>query len=393
MRATRILAVFVLVLLPLALLQSACGAASPRWATTPVSPERVLDMEEMRITARSRADGSFDLDSYDAETLFQRALVLLNSAHCPDAVTLYDRLADEFPTSRFRSASLYNAGYCLQGIGESDEAVRRFERLLDEGGDPEDVRHASFQLAKIRIDQEEWIRGREIADALLMREDLTPEERLEAMARRAQALLGLEQLEDAERQARSALLYFRSRPEEQRVRDEQFAAAANYVLAQTYDARASAIVVPVAAVEEQHATLERRAQLMLDAQREYFNTIGMQNPHWAAVAGYRIGAMYDAFWTTIMTAPTPPPRRPLPPGTEAAYEEEYRMELARMLKPLVRHAIRYWELTLMMVERTAVRSAWTDRIREDLARARTRLLAQPSDAPPEAFERGSSSAP
>jgi hypothetical protein len=62
------------------------------------------------------------------------------------------------------------------------------------------------------------------------------------------------------------------------------------------------------------------------------------------------------------------------------YQEEYHLALARLAKPLIRHSIRYWELTLLMVERTGVSSGWTTRIRQDLDRARDRLLDQPAGA-------------
>jgi tetratricopeptide (TPR) repeat protein len=366
------------------LLSTGCGGAAVR--PEPLRRE-VVEMEELRITAASGDEGNLELDSYDAETLFNRAFALVNERRCRDAVVLYDRLAEEFATSRFRSAGLYNSGYCLQDLGENEQAILRYERLLREGGDDRDLLHASFQLAKLYALASRFTDEVQIADRLLANEELSPDERMEALARRAEGLNGAGEVAEAERQARSALVFYRSRTAgDERVRDGFFPALANYVLAETHRERASATAIPQGAVAEQRAVLEIRAQHMLDAQREYFNTMQFRNAFWAAAAGYRIGAMYDEFWNAIMTAPTPPPRNPLPPGTERVYEEEYRNELARLVKPLIRHAIRYWELTLMMVERTHVQSEWTTRIREDLERARERLLDQPSDAPPEALE-------
>jgi hypothetical protein len=40
----------------------------------------------------------------------------------------------------------------------------------------------------------------------------------------------------------------------------------------------------------------------------------------------------------------------------------------------VRHAIRYWELTLLMVERTGVDTQWAVRTRAELDRARQLLV-------------------
>ena len=113
---------------------------------------------------------------------------------------------------------------------------------------------------------------------------------------------------------------------------------------------------------------------MLDAQREYFSTIRFTDAHWAAASGYRIGSMYDRLWHALMEAPIPPPTVEMNDATQAIYREEYRAELARHIRPLIRHAIRYWEMTLLMVERTGVRTEWSERTRGDLDRMRALLL-------------------
>lgn len=372
--------------LALAVALAGCGGGRPA-ATT---PDEVVRMEEMRITARRTPEGDYVFDSYDAEGLFREATTLLNRGECRGAVQGYDRLVSEFPSSVYASPALYNAGLCLQRLDRPEQAVERFERLVRTMPESPDVVHAHFQLAKLRLDLERWEGAVEAAEWLLAREELAPDGRLEAMTRRAQALLGAGRLEDADRQARTALGYYRSGSEKGFVRDNHFAAGANYVLAETMRRRAADIQIPPGGVETQRPVLEQRAQLVLDAQREYFNTIGYKDAAWAAVSGYRIGEMYDAFWEAIMRAPVPPPRREVSEKLMPVYREEYRKELARLVKPLIRHAIRYWELTLMMVERTGVDTQWGRRIREDLERARQRLLEQPEGpgglAPSEAPE-------
>jgi hypothetical protein len=170
--------------------------------------------------------------------------------------------------------------------------------------------------------------------------------------------------------------------------DEYYAAAANFVVAETIRLRGEGMAFPDTNQEEQRAVLVRRAQLLLDAQREYFNTIRHTNAHWAAAAGHRIGAMYDKLWHDIMQAPVP---ESLSPGAQAIYPQE----LAKLIKPLLRHAIRYWELTLMMVERTGVQSEWAALTRQDLERTRGLLLEQPPGAGglPSQAEQGPSGQP
>jgi hypothetical protein len=166
------------------------------------------------------------------------------------------------------------------------------------------------------------------------------------------------------------------------------------VLAETFRQREQGMTFPEG-LEPQKQVLLRRAELLLEAQREYFNTISLNNVdnyHWAAASGYRIGAMYDELWHSIMQAPVP---KHLPPEGHAIYHDE----LASLIKPLIRHAIRYWELTQMFIERTGIQTTWAEKIKTDLERVRGLLLNQPAgpgglpSAPPPAEAPANSKTP
>jgi hypothetical protein len=233
------------------------------------------------------------------------------------------------------------------------------------------VKHAAFQASHLAVGLERWDDALVRSDQLLARSDLDAAERVEAMATRAQALLGAGKIEDAGVQADQALKFERTRAAE--VADPYFTAAANFVLGESIRLRAEAMTFPDTTQEEQRAILVKRAELLLDAQRVYFDTIRHTNPYWASAAGHRIGEMYDRFWQDIMHAPVPAALSP-------AAKEVYPQELAKLIKPLLRHAIRYWELTLMMVERTGVQSEWAELTKRDLERTRALLLDQPPGA-------------
>jgi len=359
------------------LLLAASACARPHGPTTPRHDAEVRELEEVRITADRQENGEYELEAYDAETLFQRGVRESQEGRCTDGVAFYERVVREFPSSRYVSPSHYNTALCLKEQGDLAAAAARFERLLQEQPDSPDALHARFQLVELQLGLERWDAGLLTVAGLLAEDDLSTDERAEAMARQAQLLLGARELERARTQAEDTLRFGRLRPDDDRVRDPYWLGAANYVLAETMRLEAEAIELPPGGVAIQRPVLERRAQLILDAQREYFDTIRHSNADWAAAAGYRIGELYDSFWDAVMSAPVPPPQSALPEDHLAVYEEEYRVALARLVKPLIRHSIRYWELTLLMVERTGVDSPWTDRIRRDLDLARTRLLEQP----------------
>ncbi|MDD9944565.1 MAG: hypothetical protein OXU20_26205 [Myxococcales bacterium] len=338
----------------------------------PTTPSgEVVTMEEMRIVARD-GQGGRTIESYDAADLFARATDLLNAEQCDEAVPLYDRLVAEFPASRYLSPALYNAGLCLQAVGRFEPSAERYRSLRRRLPKSPDYRDASFQFAEVLVQLERFDEVIEVADELLALSDLTSDERLEAMARRGQGLLGTGDVDQAQKYARGALAYYRTRTEADAVADEFFVAASNYVLAETHRIKAQAMSFPEG-TEEQRKILIRRAELLLEAQREYFNTMRLthlDNFHWSSAALYRIGHMYDELWHAVMGAPLPPE---LPPEGE----RPYRQELAKLIKPLMRHAIRYWEMTLLYFDDKGVHNRWTEQTKKDLARVRELMLEQP----------------
>ncbi len=345
-----------------------CGASAPSQSTT----ARLL--EETRIVAQRDATGGYRFDTYSAEDLFRQGTTLQADGHCSDAVARYDRIADEFASSRYLSPALYNAALCLQQTGQLTASAAHYYQLVDHLPGSEDAKVARLQLAGVLITLERWEEALASADLLLARTDLQSDERLEAMARRAQALLGMRHLEQASQAADDAGVYYRTRRGDEVITDPYFAAASMFVRAEAIRARSETMVLPPTDVATQHEILEQRAQLILDAQRAYFDTIRLTNAHWAAAAGFRIGSMYETLYADLTGAPVPPPAEVMNDQQLALYQDAYRAELRHRVEPLVRHAIRYWELTLLMVERTQTdESQWVERTRAELDRARAML--------------------
>lgn len=364
-----------------------CAACAARQTPSTTPNREVVTMEPMRITAERDGDGHL-ITAYDAADLFTQATEHLNGQRCDEAVALYDQLVAEFPDSRYASAALYNAGLCLQAQGNWAPSAEHYQALRETMPDSPDFKDASFQYAEVLVQLERFEEVVTVADALLVDNGLSQAERIEAMARRAQGLLGLQRTDEAQKYARGVLRYVRTRPESEAVADEFFVAAANYVLAETHRINAQAIPFPPG-LEPQKKVLNQRAQLLLEAQREYFNTMrftNLDNFHWSSASLYRVGHMYDEMWHAVMEAP--PPAHLPPEGVEV-----YRMELAKLLKPLIRHAIRYWEMTLLHFDDKGIHNKWTEQTKKDLARVRALMLEQPAGpgglpaaAPPAADE-------
>ena len=352
---------------------AAFGCAHPKAS----APSRgLVHMEELRITAAAQPDGSYRFRAYNAENLFKQGLYWDDRKRYDEAIAWYDRVVAEFGSSRFASPALYNSALCAQRLGQREQALERFQRLLETMPNSPDLRHAHFRIVELSAELGRWQVAREHADVLLSREDLSPEERLEALGQGAHASLQLDQVSEAAAQAADALQYYRLRSARGEIANTYFAAQANFTLAETHRLRSERIALRGGSIDEQRPLLEERSQWLLRAQREYFNTIRWNHAPWSSPSGYRIGQLYAHFFDAIVESTPPPPRDSAAQRHPEEYAKHYRIEVARLVRPLLRHSIRFWELALMMVERIDSRSSWVERIRLDLDRVRARLAQE-----------------
>ncbi len=379
-----------------------CGGRQPKSRT-------VVDMPPLKVVA----DPSGELGAnYDAAALFDRGVALAEDAKYRAALRQFDRLLEEFPQDPLRPPTYYNAGWCYLQLSQWDKAETRFKQLVDHHPGTGHARDAQFQRMRVLGELGRWQEVLTLADSLEKLPDVDPDERLEALCRYANAhlqmaiqqlathQLGAQEnqqpkspesqtaegaspqeeslqkpaLDLAQLAAHRAVSYARTRSDEDPITNNFYLGMAHFVLAESLRMRSEAIEIPEAALATQRATLETRAALLLKAQRAYFDAMGSKHPHWAAASGYQIGSMYDGFWTMVMESPIPEPQEPIESEELLElYRREYRLGLARILKPLLDHAVRYWELTEAMVARTGVENRWSQRLGEDLATLRERV--------------------
>lgn len=358
-----------------------CGASLRSSAT----PETV-EMEVVRVTARvpevgeSNAAGPMEVDAYDARELLRRGNGALAEERYPDALVIYDRLVAEFPDSSFLSAAHYNAALSLERQGQFERAAERYMLLVRRLPESNDVKDSLFQAARCYERLERWESTVEVLDMALEREDLSPDERLEAMTRRGTALVLAGQRDQGETQLRRAILFYR-REGIDAIRTDYYLAQAQHYLGEA-PRMAMADIAMSNDEAEFRIALERRCALLLEAQTQYVQAIRVGNAHWGAASAYRIGEMYSGLYDDVMAVPVPevevPPDLTAPEEIQAFRDEfprHYRHLLREYLEPLLHNAIRWWESNLMMVERTGVSGQWVQRTRENLSNVQ-RLLEE-----------------
>jgi len=346
------------------------GRERPRRAET-------VEMEEIHVRATGEGE-DLHLEAYDAEQLFHEGFARQNRAECAAAVQFYDRLSTEFRTSRFLSSALYNAALCYEHLERFEDARSRYDRLVAELPASADVKDALYRRGGCEERLSDGARAEATFTALLSRTDLTPDEQLEAMVRRGSALLLQDRLDECEEQIRGGLAFYRRGAGPERFETDFFVAQAQYMLGEVLRVHFERVRFQ-AGEAEMRRDLELKSRLLLDAQTEYILAIRVTNPHWAAAAGFRIGEIFSNFYAHIMAAPVPPEVAADPEAREIYFEE-----LRSQIRPLVQKAIRVWERTILMSERTGIHNEWVDRTTEQLDQVRRMLVGGGAAASPSA---------
>jgi len=104
--------------------------------------------------------------------------------------------------------------------------------------------------------------------------------------------------------------------------------------------------------------LEQRCQGLLDAQNAYSDAMRAYDAHWSAMAGYRVGALYQQLHRDVMKVP--------PPAGADSLRKKQLWEGAMRLRyrVLLEKGLRMMDGTVRLGDRTGEASAWVARARE-----------------------------
>ena len=344
------------------------GCTPTRKAIKEKPPAQELFMEPLHIGVKP--DRELGLVDFDAVTLYQEGLRFHESGRCDRAVTFYDRLLEEFSSSRYFSAAAFNAGRCLEELDRNEEAVQRYRvitRGLEKSKDWVDAGfRESMCLASLGKPKE----ASELLDKLVNREDLTISDRIDALVLKGEALKKMGELVKAESSFRRALRIYRKRARDEYL-DPVPAARAEFRLSELTEERFQA--APLRLPEAQmNADLEAKATLLLQAQGGYLRTIRYGDPEWATAAGYRIGNLYLHLHKSMEQVPVP----------DDLFEAQvYKDLLRKRTAVLLRKALKVFQMTVDLSERTFIQNRWTQAARQQIAFVESQVLSLYEDLP------------
>jgi tetratricopeptide (TPR) repeat protein len=277
------------------LLPACAGAPSP--ARAPSAPIRIERTDTQIITPEASAS---------RQELVSRAKGALLEGRWQDAVTALEmlRAAGSFDDNGEADAPtlLFDLGLAYEGLGEREKARDLYHEVGARFPDSANARTALLREAMMHADLEEWARLGETADALLKRADLDAVDHMSAVGARALSHVELGDDASAMREVQGGLDEMETLGFGATGKLPPAAAQLRFTLAEVRRVRSERIaLVPV--TPDFLLKMEMRCQGLLDAQNAYADTMRSEDPHWAAMSGYHVGAMYRTLHHDLMAIP------------------------------------------------------------------------------------------
>ncbi len=329
-----------------ALLALACGCAARSAGPAPAEPNH--------IEAQPRIVTSNEVTT-EAELLARGERAMLEQ-RWQEAADAYRTLFDADPAGPHAPEYLFEVGLALEGL---DDRVRARDAFLDLAGrfptDPR-ARTALVRAATLDAYLEDWTALAAIGGALLARADLDDVDRIVALGSR-----GLARVELGDDKAASSDILDGLDLSDQLHYGERdvlpvAVAQLRFALGELRRVRSERILIDPPPPDFV-ARLEERCGGLLEAQAAYAMAVRSVDPHWAAMAGYRVGEMYRALHRDLMRIP--------PPATSKT-ERQRQIFTAFMrvrYRVLLEKGLREIDQTIALGERTSDSSAWIQRAR------------------------------
>jgi tetratricopeptide (TPR) repeat protein len=357
--------------LPLLLMWTACAARPPVAPTTPTPPPpKPIELEPMRIDVVDTEDG-LKSKTYDAAALLDDGNDALLLKRYDEALAAYDHLLADFPESKLVIPALYNSALALQGKSEWLAAADRFRRLIALApAGSKDVLEAQMKLGAVLAEGQRFGESAEVYRKVLLRDDLQPPERIEALARLGFALVETKDYAAAEDILRSGLAYFREISGTTNLDNTYYVAMAQFYLAEIPRRQFDAIPLryPEAQLEKD---VDQKGQLFLLARDRYVKTVDFRSGYWATAAVYQIGAMYKQYWEQWMAVPIPSDLSP-----EESKEYVKQVNEQEYLRKLLEKSILFHERNVSFSREKNVQSEWSDASAKEVETVRALLARQ-----------------
>lgn len=288
---------------------------------------------------------------------FEKARALLAADKYREAGEAFDRLLRLSPDGLVAPPSLFNRGIAHDGLGERSQGAERYRDLLRRFPEHALAPSARGRLLRSLGYLERWSELVVVADQVLASQGLSVLQIVEARGARALGLVEQGLIDEASRDVMRA----RDLIEEHRLGEAGKLpielAPVSFALGEVRKGKSEEIkLAPVPPNFTE--VLEQRCQGLLDAQNAYTDAMRAHDAHWSAMAGFRIGQLYEQLHRDVMEIP--------PPSAATSLRKKQLFEGAMRLRyrVLLEKGLRMMDGVVRMGERTGEASAWVGRAKE-----------------------------
>jgi tetratricopeptide (TPR) repeat protein len=295
-------------------------------------------------------------EAHSVEEIFREGEQAFAEGRWDAAAAAFDRVASVDPEGRLAAPAIFNSGWAHDQAARHEEALARYEATFQRHPSHELAGEARVRAMRLLLYMEQWQRAGALADAVL-NEGRDTGDLGRIVAYTAKALVSFD---GADPELASPFIE-RGRAIVERTglarggtlhRD---VALLYFALGELRRSRGERIVFDPRPADFS-AALERRCQLLLDAQSAYSDAMRAYDAHVSAMAGYRVGELYQRLHEDIL-------RIAPPPAADGARAALFEGAMRLRYSVLLRKGLTMMEHTLKLAERTGEDSDWIRRAR------------------------------
>lgn len=282
--------------------KDAAPKADPSDTRIEAKDPRVVDLDIIRITAQMKGvGGDPTMDHVATGDLFKQANDAAKLGETERAISIYRRIVAEFPDSQFAPVSLFNIAAIFDGRGDYPATIATLRELVKAYPNARESIDGHLYIAALQADHDELTDAIATLDTLLLRQNLTYADRVEAFARKGYVQVELKKYTDAEATLDAAIAEWRKAPH---IEDPYYIAMANYYRGEL--AHRKFTEAPVRLPDAQLiADLEAKRVLAVQAYDRWKESLGFKQAYWATASGYQMSQIFVELWEATVKAPYP----------------------------------------------------------------------------------------
>ncbi len=325
---------------------------------------RVFKLEP--ITIIGTPDDYVELERFDEDSLYKEATKLYRNGEYKKALRYLNFFIGRFPDSKYIYLAHFFIAMCLENLGRYKDAIEAYRNITEIFPESSLSVSAIFKKARLlaKINKYDEI----VKDMLdvLKRKDITYKTRIEANVDLGISLFMLGEMDSADVYFRDAIRIYEKVEKEQSIEATSLISQAFFYRGEIRFRKMNKIKLKLPE-KKMKEDLEKKAELLLEAQSFFLRSIRAGDPGWAIASGSRIGKMYHSLYNDMINAE-------IPEDLDEEAKKIYIEELKKRISVLLKKALRAYSVTIDAADRLGVDNEWYKKMKQDMNEIQRMLL-------------------